>query len=90
MECQTRGGAGECEQKGSQKTVIIVQQETYKDRIYTSGQTLCGRCNGSAARTLQSTRNHQCTYCERGEGHAHATEAVESQGNEDKDREFCK
>lgn len=30
------------------------------------------------------------TYCERGEGHAHAPEAVESQGDEDKDGEFCK
>lgn len=30
------------------------------------------------------------TYCERGEGHAHAPKAIESQGNEDKDGEFCK
>lgn len=28
------------------------------------------------------------TYCKRGEGHTHAPEAVESQGDEDKDREF--
>lgn len=30
------------------------------------------------------------TYCERGEGHAHSPKAIESQGNEDKDGEFCK
>lgn len=30
------------------------------------------------------------TYCERGEGHAHAPEAIESKSNEDKDGEFCK
>lgn len=30
------------------------------------------------------------TYCKRGEGHTHAPKAIESQGNEDKDREFCK
>lgn len=30
------------------------------------------------------------TYCERCEGQAHAPEAVESQGDEDQDREFWK
>lgn len=30
------------------------------------------------------------THRERGEGHAHAPKSIESQGNEDKDGEFCK
>ena len=30
------------------------------------------------------------TYCEGGEGHAHASEAIESQGNEDENGELCK
>ena len=49
-----------------------------------AAQGLCSRGNSKHA------LEHAHTYCERGEGHAHAPEAIESQGNEDKDREFCK
>lgn len=58
-----------------------------------------GRAEGSHAASQQSvTRRPQrpytqpCTHTHRegGEGHAHATKAVESQGDEDKDGEFCK
>lgn len=36
------------------------------------------------------THNTARAYREGGEGHAHATEAIESQGNKDKDGEICK
>lgn len=78
-ECQTTGqGEGEGGQAGSQKQVSNNSEtKTYEDRIYTAGW-------------LQSIHTLAHTYCERGEGHAHAPKAIESQGNEDKDREFCK
>lgn len=44
----------------------------------------------AGAKALQQEDHKAHTYCERGEGHAHAPEAIESQRNEDKDREFCK
>lgn len=39
---------------------------------------------------LHLNKHYTQTYCERGKGHAHAPKAVECQGDEDEDREFCK
>lgn len=48
------------------------------------------KCYAAGAKALQQQAYKAHTYCERGEGHAHAPKAIESQGNEDKDRKFCK
>lgn len=54
----------------------------------TSGQTSGGRGTRLAVGRLKSLihTGGESTYCERGEGHAHPPETIESQGNEDENR----
>lgn len=50
-----------------------------------------GRTRDSSRKSGRGrARNSAHTHREGGEGHAHATEAIESQGDEDKDGEICK
>ena len=54
-------------------------------------ENIClGKHYAAGAQALQQEDYKAHTYCERGEGQAHAPEAIESQRNEDKDGEFCK
>lgn len=91
---QQQNARQEGREKGSRpvgyyKRAVTARRRPMIENIYLDKHYAAG-AKALEQEDYKAHTNRAHTYCERGEGHAHAPKAIESQGNEDKDRELCK